>query len=641
MELKGFHRRLTAILSADVAGYSRLMQGDEAATVSTLESYKQAFADLIKLHRGRVVDSPGDNLLAEFASVVDAVQCAVAVQKELQARNAELPEMRRMLFRIGVHLGDVIEEGERIYGDGVNIAARLESLADPGGICVSKTTFDQIETKLPFGYEFLGEQTVKNMAKPVGTYKVLMEPRVTKRKGARRGAQGAGRRMAAVGLLGVLAVMAGVALWQFLLRPGPAAVEKADPSKMAFPLPHKPSIAVLPFANTSGDPQQEFFSDGITEALITALSKAPRLFVIARNSSFSFKGTAVKVQKIAEELGVRYVLEGSVQRSGDRLRISSQLIDAVTGHLLWSDRYERESQDVFLLQDDIAIKVLTALQGRLVEGDQALVRSRGTQNLKAYEKFLQSTEFHYQFTRDAGLKALAACREALDLDPEYAAAYGLLSNILLAEVRHMWTKTPAEIMEQAHQMASKALEIDPQCLTALLGMGQIQMLKRNYDEAVAWGERAVGTYPNAANAEAFLGWFLSKASRPEEAIPLLRQAMRRNPFPPGWYSVILCAALRQTGRFGDAIGEGRKAVAYSPDDLLSHMVLAAAYSQAGRLEEARAEAAEVLRIQPMFSLEMYSAIMAFKNPADTEQIKEALRKAGLPEKPPMRQAGLK
>jgi adenylate cyclase len=274
MEPKSFHRKLTAILSADVAGYSRLMQDDEAATVKTLEAYKQIISDLVKQHRGRVVDSPGDNLLAEFASVVDAVQCAVATQKELQARNAELPENRRMQFRIGVNLGDVIEEESRIYGDGVNIAARLESLADPGGICVSKTAFDQIETKLPFGYEFLGEQTVKNIAKPVGAYRVVLEPRVTKRKGTGL-KQGAGRKIAVSGLAVALLVTAGVALWQVFLRPtAPPAppVEKADLKQMALPLPDLPSIAVLPFVSLSEDPKQQLLCDGITDNIILASS---------------------------------------------------------------------------------------------------------------------------------------------------------------------------------------------------------------------------------------------------------------------------------------------------------------------------------------------------------------------------------
>jgi adenylate cyclase len=311
---KGYKRKLTAILSADVAGYSRLMAEDETATVTTIASYREIMASLIKQHRGRVVDSQGDNMLAEFSSVVDSVQCAVAVQNEFQARNAELAENRRMEFRVGINLGDVIDEDERIYGDGVNIAARLEALADPGGICISKTAFDQIETKLPLGYEYLGEQSVKNISKPVKAYRVLMEPDAAgKVIGEKRFLGRISRRTALVAII-TLAVVAGSLIgWNIYLhqskKVAPASVEK-----MALPLPDKPSIAVLAFDNLSGDPSQEYFSDGIAEEIITTLSKVGGLFVIARNSSFSYKGKPVKIQQVSEELGVRYVLEGSVRR---------------------------------------------------------------------------------------------------------------------------------------------------------------------------------------------------------------------------------------------------------------------------------------------------------------------------------------
>ncbi len=322
MAKEGFKRKLAAVFSADVAGYSRLMGEDEAATLTTLEAYKEVLCVLIKQHRGRVVSSPGDNVLAEFASVVDAVQCGVAVQKEIQARNAELPENRRMLFCIGINLGDVIEEGDSIYGDGVNIAARLESLADQGGICVSKTAFEHIEAKLPFGCEFLGEQTVKNIAKPVGTYKVLMEPRVTVIAAAEAKPKvGARRRPLLVALLGVLVVALGaLAFWYFTRPPAPPPLEKSSKDRMAFPLPDKPSIAAMPFVNMTGDQRQDFFCDGLSESLITGLSKVPELFVIARESTFSYKGKGVKISQVSEELGVQYVLEGSVQRAGDRVK---------------------------------------------------------------------------------------------------------------------------------------------------------------------------------------------------------------------------------------------------------------------------------------------------------------------------------
>jgi adenylate cyclase len=392
MTQEGFKRKLTAILSADVAGYSRLMADDEAATVKTLATYREVMASLIKQHRGRVVDSPGDNVLAEFPSVVDAVQCAVAVQKEFQSRNAALPENRRMEFRIGINLGDVIEEEDRIYGDGVNIAARLESLADPGGICVSKTAFDHIETKLPLGYEYLGEQEVKNIPKPVGVYKVVMEPRVTVAdRIEKKKALPTWRRKAIFsGGVALIVLIIAAVIWNFYFRLPP--IEPASVERMAFPLPEKPSIAVLPFVNMSGDPGQEYFSDGLSEEIITALSKTSQMFVIARNSTFSYKGKQVKVQQVAEELGVRYVLEGSVRKSEDRLRITAQLIDAITGRHLWAERYDRDLKDIFALQDEITLKILNALRLKLTDGVYASVTEKGTNNLEAYLKLIQARE---------------------------------------------------------------------------------------------------------------------------------------------------------------------------------------------------------------------------------------------------------
>jgi adenylate cyclase len=341
-------RKLTAILSADVKGYSRLMGEDEEWTVRTLDTFKGVMKNIIPQHRGRVVDSTGDNLLAEFASVVDAVQASVEIQQVLRAKNSLLPENRRMEFRIGINLGDVIEEGEWIFGDGVNIAARLEGLAEAGGISISGSAFEQIENKLPLHYDYLGEHEVKNITRPVRVYRALMDNGVVKEKSARPKVQGPRRRILAFGLAGVLLIVAGVALWQFVLRPTLPArplVEKADPQKMAYSLPDKPSIAVLPFVNMSDDPKQEFFSDGITEEIITALSKIPQFFVIARNSTFTYKGKAVKIKQVSEELGVQYVLEGSVRRDGDRVRITAQLIDGLSGkHLkfilaIWAIRY--------------------------------------------------------------------------------------------------------------------------------------------------------------------------------------------------------------------------------------------------------------------------------------------------------------
>ena len=356
MAEEGFKRKLTAILSADVEGYSRLMGEDEEATVRTLTAYREVLTTLIQQHNGRVIDSPGDNLLAEFASVVDAVQCAVAVQKEINARNAELPENHRMQFRVGINLGDVIQEGGRIYGDGVNIAARLEGLAKPGGICISKTAFDHIESKLPYGYEFLGDQPVKNIAKPVGAYRVLMDPRVTIAGEPEEKKPALVRRKAIlVGGIALVIVVLAALIWNFYFRHAP--IEPASVEKMAFPLPDKPSIAVLPFVNMSRDPEKDYLADGLTENIITALSKIPEMFVIARNSTLTYKDKPVKVQQVAEDLGVRYILEGSVQKADDRVRINAQLIDTIKGHHLWAQRFDREFEDLFALQDEITLKI--------------------------------------------------------------------------------------------------------------------------------------------------------------------------------------------------------------------------------------------------------------------------------------------
>jgi adenylate cyclase len=422
MATQDFKRKLTAILSADVKGYSRLMGEDEESTVRTITAYREVMTTLIRQHNGKVVDSPGDNLLAEFASVVDAVQCAVAVQKEISARNTELPENRKMQFRIGINLGDVIQEADRRYGDGVNIAARLEGLAEPGGICISKTAFDHIESKLPYGYDFIGDQTVKNIAKPVGAYRVLMDPRVTVKGKLKEEKPTSVKRIPIfVGVVVFIVLAVAVGIWQFYMRR--PSVEPASVEKMVYQLPDKPSIAVLPFDNLSEDPKQEYFSDGITEEIISSLSKISKLFVIARNSTFTFKGKPVMVKKVAEELGVRYVLEGSVRKAGDKVRITAQLIDALKGHHLWSERYDRNLKDIFAVQDEITKKIITAMQVKLTEGEQARTVAKGTNNLEAYLKCLQANEYlnRANIENDALAKQLA--EEAINLDPEYAWAY--------------------------------------------------------------------------------------------------------------------------------------------------------------------------------------------------------------------------
>jgi len=621
-------RKLTAILSADVEGYSRLMGEDEAATVRTITAYRETLSGLIQQYRGRVVDSPGDNLLAEFASVVDAVQCAVEVQEVLKLKNAELPGDRRMQFRIGINLGDVIEEGDRIYGDGVNIAARIEGLAEGGGICIAGSAYEQIENKLALGYEYLGEHSVKNISKPIRVYRVPMESRAATevRKEKRAGL----RQRAALVLVAVLIIGAGVAaVWNFYLRRSPASMGAASGEKMAFPLPDKPSIAVLPFTNMSGDPMQEYFSDGITEDIITGLSKIPRLFVIARNSTFTYKNKPVKIQQAGRELGVRYVLEGSVQKSGKRIRITAQLIDASTEQHLWSERYDRDLKDIFALQDEITMKIMTALQVKLTEGEQARLFGKGTTNLQAYEKVLQGMEHLRRLNIVGNVQARELFEEAIALDPEYSTAYALLAQTHLLDVWLGSSKSPDKSIEKSAELVQKALALDDTLALTHTLWSHIYRLKRQHDKAVAEGERAVALNPNGADAHANFAPILFSAGKPEQALAMIKKAIRLNPFPPNIYFLHLGSAYLNTGQYEEAITAYKKALIGEPDNLFAHLSLVATYSFLGRNEEARAEAEEVRRVAPKFSLDYFEKINPAKNRVDLERYIDALRKAGL------------
>jgi adenylate cyclase len=626
MATQDFKRKLTAILSADVEGYSRLMREDEEATVRTITAYREVISSIVQKHRGRVVDSPGDNILAEFASVVDAVRGAVEIQEELRIRNAELPEDRKMEFRIGINLGDVIQEDERIYGDGVNVAARVESLAEAGGICVSGTAFDQIEDKLPLGYEYLGEQSVKNIPKPVRIYKVLMEPEaVGKVIGEKRAEPRRGQRVALAVVTVLLLIVGGLLIWRTVFPP----VQVASVEKMAFPLPDKPSVAVLPFDNMTGDPEQEFLSDGITEQIITALSKVSSLFVIARNSTFTYKGKPIKVQRVSEELGVRYVLEGSFQKSGDRVRITAQLIDAIKGNHLWSETYDRDLKDIFALQDDITKKILTGLQVKLTRGEQARVWAKGTDNFEAFLKFLQANESFFQVNVEKNAFARQMAKEAIALDPEYASAYALLGKTHAIDVLLGSSTSPKDSMRQAMALVQKAIALDESSADAHSRLGSLYTMVGQLDKAIAEGERAVTLDPNYADAYNRLGLFLRFADRPEEAIPVIKKAMRLNPFPPGIYYSNLGMAYLFTGKCEEAIAECEKALQLETDNLHTHITTTVAYSLCGREEEARATAAGVLRINPKFSCDYFAKRLTYKNQADKDRFIEALRKAGL------------
>jgi adenylate cyclase len=621
MATQDFKRKLTAILSADVKGYSRLMGEDEEATVRTITAHRKVITSVIQKYRGRVVDSPGDNILAEFISVVDAVQSAVEIQEVIRAKNAELPDERKMEFRIGINLGDVIQEGERIYGDGVNIAARVEGLADPGGICISGSAYEQIENKLALGYDYIGEHTVKNIVKPIRVYRVPTGPEILQKVTEEKKPAPSWQRAALAVVIALVVVAGGVAIWKSY-RPSTPPMEAASVEKMAFPLPDKPSIAVLPFENLSEDPKQEYFSDGLTEEIISALGSVPQLFVIARNSTFTYKGKPVKVQQVAEELGVRYVLEGSVRKGGDKIRITAQLIDALNGHHLWAKRYDRNLSDIFAVQDEITKKIITAMQVKLTEGEQARAAARGTDNLEAYLKCLQANEYLHRGNIENNALAKQLTEEAIALDPEYAWAYYNLGRARQSDVWYGTSKSPKQVLAEATELLQKAIVLDDNLAEAHGLLGFIYAVERQHDKAFAQGKKAVALNPNSAMAHLWLGKVLTFASRWEESIPEYKIAIRLNPIPPSYYLWSLGLSYGATGQYDEAIAWCEKAVHMDPDSLMARIMMTAVYSWSGRDEEARAEAAEVLRINPDFSLERFAKKAG-------SGLVSALRKAGL------------
>lgn len=635
-------RKLTAIFSADVQGYSRLMGEDEEATIRTLTAYRELMTSRVQQHRGRVVDSPGDNLLAEFASAVEAVQAAVVIQKELKTYNEELSPHRRMAYRIGINVGDVVVEGERIYGDGVNIAARLESLANGGGICISGTAYDQIENKLALSYEYIGEQTVKNIAKPVRAYKVQLEPgtattptvravppapRPIEKKVAQR------RWPSAIlAVVAVLVVGAGVAILRNIYQPPsspPAAVPSAEVP--ALPLPDTPSVAVLPFTNMSDDPEQEYFSDGMTDDLITDLSRLSGLLVIARHSVFAYKGKTVNMKEVSRELGVRYVLEGSVRRAGDQVRINAQLIDATSGYHLWAERYDRALKDIFALQDEIMQKIVRVLEIKLTKGEQERFRLAPTENLEAYDYFLRGWEHYWYQTQKEMAQARQMFEKAVQLDPHYAGAHAGLSTAYLNEFLFQWDPRP-QTLERAFELAQKAVALDDSSALAHHALGVVYPIKKQPDQAIAELERAIALDPNYANAYAMLADTLNWAGKPEEAIGLMKKAMRLNPHYEqyqAWYVYCLGSSYRFAGQYEEAVTILKRSLLLNPSFWPSYIHLAVIFSEQGQEEEARAAAAEVLRINPNFSLELGRQSWPYKDPAQLERDMAALRKAGL------------
>ena len=599
MANEGFKRKLAAILSADIEGYSRLMDDDEEATVRKLTSYRTTISNLVQQYSGRVVDSPGDNILAEFKSVVDAVKCAVEIQRDIAGQNAELPDERKMQFRIGVNLGDVIEEEDRIYGAGVNIAARLEGLADAAGICISGTAFDQVKGKLSLGYQFVGEQTVKNIPDPVRAYKVLMDEKdAGKLIGVEKKASNKGWFWAAAAAVVIAVVVLGI--WQFYLRP--PAVEPASVEKMAYPLPEKPSIAVLAFDNLSGDPDHEFIADGISENIITVLSYIPELFVIARNSSFTYKGRPVKVQQVSEELGVKYVLEGSVLLSEKKLRITAQLIDALTGGHIWSERYDRDFGDLLNLIDEITLAIAVALQVELTTGEQA--RAISTDNLDAWRYFNKGGGIFLKFTKEAFVKSRELFKKALEIDPNYAAALTSLAWTHFMDARFGYTDSREESFTRAVELAnqSEALDDKQPMVHSLLQF--IYLIQKQYDKAIEEGRKAVALDPNNAQSYAIHGETLFRSGFFEESVPICEKAIRLHPYAPLYFFANLANAYYWVGRYEESLAVAEqlinrsKKTGFRTGERWGFWFSARAKVKLGRESEAKEDFAKYLELAP-------------------------------------------
>ena len=625
MAEKGFKRRLTAILSADAVEYSRLMGDDEEATIRTITEYRKIITEQVKQNDGRVVDSPGDNVFAEFASVVDALKCAVQTQSKITERNDNLPENREMKFRIGVNLGDIAEDGDRIYGDGVNVAARIESLAEPGGICISRTAYDQVKNKLELGYEYLGEHSVKNITEPVRVYKILTEPEAV---GKVIGEKRKTRRGIALAIALILLIGAGGLTGWYLYIQQSKRIEPASIEKMAYPLPDKPSIAVLPFVNMSDDPKQEYFSDGITENIITDLSKISAFFVISRSSTFAYKGKPVKIKQVSEELGVRYVLEGSVQKSSDKVRINAQLVDAITGHHLWAERYDRDLKDIFAVQDEITQKIVRTLRVEVTEVELERIRRIPTENLNAYESFYRGLEHYRRSSKSSNIQARQMFEKAIELDPRFSMAYVFLGHTYRRDWLYRWSQDP-QTMERAFELAQKAIELNDSSIYAYELLGYIYLLKdRQHEQAIAVAEKVIALDPNFAGGYGLLAEILGFAGRPEEVIGLMEKAMRLNPRYPAIYLFWLGNAHYQMGRYDEAIAALNSAVIRKPNHLPTHLFLAASYVELGQEEEAQAEVAEILRISPDYRSGSKSWA-PWKDQTVPKRIRAALRKAGL------------
>jgi adenylate cyclase len=629
-------RKLAAILAADVAGYSRLMGADEVGTLDALKAHlSELVLPRIAEHGGRVVKTTGDGLLAEFASVVAAVQCALVVQRGMIDRNAAVPTDRRLEFRIGINLGDVVVEGDDLFGDGVNVAARVESMARPGGICLSRAARDQVRDKLPVQFEDVGEQILKNIARPVRLFHLVDAPAAAGTKiGGRPAARGPSPRWlalfaAAAAILAVAGAIVWMAPWQLARTPPPSA-------PAAIVVPGKTSIAVLPFANMSGEKEQDYFADGLTEDLIAQLSRISKLFVIARSSVLPYKGAPAKPQEVGRSLGVRYILNGSVRKSGTRLRISAQLVDTESAQELWANQYDREMSDIFALQDEVIGRIVAALAVKLTDFERKQIARIPTGNLEAYDYYLRAeTEGYYNTDFDSTGRALALYAKAIQLDPNFAEAQAGYARAAVEIFRlgNDYLMPVAMARKRAYEAAGRALSLDPGNARAYTVLAILQLGDRRHADAIESARKAVDLNPSDAEARANLGVILAYSGQPTEALTATEQALQLNPAPPVGFQWLAGMVFFDTRQYNRAIETLESVTKAWPSAEGAHVYLAAAYAQVGRLEAAQREVAAIGNV-PYANLANYRLLYDYyKRDEDLQHFLDGLKAAGVPEWP--------
>ena len=636
MEQRHVERKLAAIVAADVAGYSRLMAADEVGTLAQLKAHRRTLVDpKIKEHRGKIIKTTGDGMLVEFASVVDAVRCSVEIQRGMAERNAGVPADKRIEFRIGVNLGDIIHDDNDIFGDGVNVAARLEGLAEPGGICISRSVRDPVRDKLGFTFEDMGEQALKNIPAPIHAYRVRYEGAEREERAAAAFRPARRRHIVAASVVGLAAVcgIVALALVVWTRRPPPPIPVQpvAVVASAPLPLPDKPSIAVLPFTSIGGDARQDRLAAGITEDVTTDLSRYRELFVIASNSVMGYKGKAVNVQQVGRDLGVRYVLEGSIQTSGDRVRITAQLIEAATNTHVWSDRYDRALDDIFEVQNDVTQKIAAALGGTsgvVIAADAANARIKPPSNLQAYDYYVLGTDLMLRQTKDENFKAEELLKKAIDLDPQFARPYSGLATVY--DIRSaFWPSRddPDAVHAKAKALAQKAIALDPGYVTAYSMLGLINLELSDFDHSLSAFERAYSLNPNDPQVLVLYGTALTMIGRARDGAEMIDRAFRLNPHYPDWYNDFV-DPFYATGRYEQVVMMTRRKRGDVPK--WSYMVVAMSYAQLGRQTEAAAALTELLRLYPDCTFErMFSDFGGVKDQATLALYVDGARKAGL------------